>query len=124
MAKKHRKVQAEQITETPVVETSVQEAPAQETSNEAPVQETPVEAKPVKVRYAKRDWAATDIITLNTPNPKSGKSKERYELYVTGMSVSEYAQAVVMHGGSKTLANADLRWDVARNFISISPKAE
>jgi hypothetical protein len=122
MAKKHKKVAAAQDMETPAVELEnpVVETSTQETSNE----EVPA-TKPVKVRYAKRDWASTDIITLVQPNnPKSGKSKNRYDLYTNGMSVADYATAVVNHGGSKTLANADLRWDVARGFITIAPAAQ
>jgi hypothetical protein len=118
MIKRTKKV-APAALETPVVETPVVETPVVETATA----ETP--AKPAKIRYAKRDWAATDVITVNTPNPKKGKSYHRYALYANGMTVAEYAKALADAGlGGKTLANADLRWDMARNFISISPKAQ
>src|SRR5215471_8007031 len=104
----------------PQVETKVEaQAPA---APETPAPEAKVET-PAKVRYAKRDWAAGDVITLLVvKNPKSKKSAARYALYKSGMTVAEYGQAVVDGGhGNKTLANADLRWDVAREFISIAP---
>jgi hypothetical protein len=95
---------------------------------QAPVEQAPVEqapAKVAKIRYAKREWAAGDVITVLAANTKKGKSFHRYALYTTGMTVAEYAQALKDAGlGGKTLANADLRWDVARKFISIAPKAE
>ena len=128
MAKnKHNRKQAEPkfdvtdvVIEQPVVENATTEVATTEAPVEQPVVENATtEAKPVKVRYAKRVWGQNDVITLNTPNPKSGKSKERYDRYVTGMTVAEYATAIVNMGGSKTLANADLRWDVARNHITI-----
>lgn len=117
--KKHARTPAAQV-EVPAIETAAVETAPVEVAP-APVEVAPVEAKAAKVRYAKRDWAATDIITLLVEkNPKSKKSAGRYALYRTGMSVAEYAEAV----GNKTLANADLRWDVARNFISIAPAAQ
>jgi len=111
MIRKSKK-SVEAAIETPVVQ-------------ETPVAvETPVEAKAAKVRYAKRDWAPSSIITLVAPNGKSGKSKARYDLYRSGMTVAEYADAVKAGGhGGKTLANADLRWDVARGFITIAAPA-
>jgi hypothetical protein len=122
-SKKVARTQAPAHVETPavVVETTAPAAP------ETPAAETPAPetAKVVKIRYAKRDWAPTDVITLvTTANPKSGASKARYALYKDGMLVSEYAAAVVGLGGknTKTLANADLRWDVARGFITIAAK--
>ena len=112
MIRKSKK-SVEAAIETPVVI----ETPTVET----PTVETPVEAKAAKVRYAKRDWAPSSIITLVAPNGKSGKSKARYDLYRSGMTVAEYADAVKAGGhGGKTLANADLRWDVARGFITIA----
>jgi hypothetical protein len=128
MSKASKKVrvqaQAPAQAPAPTVETTTTAPAAPETpAAETPAPET---AKVVKIRYAKRDWAPTDVITLLQPaNPKTGASKARYALYKDGMLVSEYAAAVVGLGGknTKTLANADLRWDVARGFITIAPKA-
>ena len=109
------------------------EAPA---TQETPTTETQAtEPKAKSIRYATRTWTGTDVISLlkrdaKGPADKSASS-HRYTLYQDGMTVDEYVKAVVEHPGfgkkqtkgSKTLANNDLRWDTARNFISIAPKA-
>jgi hypothetical protein len=108
--------QAPAHVETPAVETPAASTPAVE---------TPAVEKVVKIRYAPRTWQPNSIITVVASNPKTGASRARYALYTTGMSVAQYAQAVVGLGGknTKTLANADLRWDVARGFITIETPA-
>jgi hypothetical protein len=124
MIKRKPRVTATQV-EAPVVEVTPEAQAPEAQTTESPVQETQSAPKPVKIKYAKRDWAAGDIITLvQSANPKKGKSLYRYAEYRDGMTVAEYAEALKAKGlGGKTLANADLRWDVARNFISIAPKS-
>ena len=119
MIKRKPRVTATQV-EAPVVEVT-----PEVTAVEVTTAEPEKAPKPVKIKYAKRDWAAGDIITLvQSANPKKGKSLHRYAEYRDGMTVAEYAEALKAKGlGGKTLANADLRWDVARNFISIAPKS-
>ena len=80
---------------------------------------------PKGVRYAPRTWQGNSVITLMvTANPKQGKSRDRYALYTTGLTVAAYQKAVVAGGyGNTTKATADLRWDVQRGFITITPAA-
>lgn len=69
-----------------------------------------------RVRYATRTWGPNSVITVNVANPKIGKSAARFALYTNGMLVHQYTSAV----GNKTLANADLRWDSARGYVTIT----
>lgn len=93
---------------------------AKATSTATVVAPAPLPARPV--RYAPTAWGPQDVITVNVPNPKIGKSQMRYALYSNGMTVAQYKQLVFdARLGPKTLAGQDLRWDVARGFITITP---
>lgn len=50
------------------------------------------------------------------PNPKRGKSRDRFELYREGMTVQEYIEK----GGY----SADISWDVKRGFIVVEEKTQ
>lgn len=57
---------------------------------------------------------------VDTNHPKRGAANDRYKLYQTGMTVAEYIDASHKAGNSKGLAQADVRWDVAKGLISVS----
>lgn len=52
-------------------------------------------------------------------NPKRGAAATRFALYRDGMTVGDYIKAVTAAGGKSAVATADLKFDVARNFIAI-----
>lgn len=52
-------------------------------------------------------------------NPKRGAAATRFALYRDGMTVGEYIAAVTKAGAKSAVATADLKFDVARNFIAI-----
>ena len=55
------------------------------------------------------------VITVNVANPKSGASRARYALYgAPGNSLT--VAAYIAAGGRR----ADIAWDVARGFITVS----
>jgi hypothetical protein len=66
----------------------------------------------------KKTNKAAIITVLRKDNPKSGKSKDRYQHYKTGMTVEQYCALA----GPKGMA--DIRWDLERQFIKLTePKA-
>jgi hypothetical protein len=70
--------------------------------------------------YAPAHVLADDkVITLVKPNPKRGKSRERYEYYKIGMTVREY-RAKCKANGQEKYANPDLKWDLQHGLIAIS----
>jgi hypothetical protein len=59
------------------------------------------------------------ITVLREQNPCRGKAKARFAKYRTGMTVEEYAEAVIAAGlGDDKRARRDVRWDCKRRFIS------
>lgn len=76
-------------------------------------------------------WRATKafphegvIKMIATNNPKSRGAKDRFALYKDGMTVGQYIEASHKAGNSKALATADVRWDVAAGFISVTVPAK
>lgn len=61
-------------------------------------------------------YPAAYIITVNVPNPKTGKSAARYALYGPVGATTTVA-AYLAAGGRR----ADIAWDVARGFITVTP---
>jgi hypothetical protein len=122
-------VQPEQQPEVaPQQEVAVQQEPVHPWLAIPSAGPTTVEAKPVKLRYAPTTWDENHIITILKVDAKRAgtKAARRYGYLKTGQSVKEYLDIVVMHGDPRTHGNGDLRWNIARGFISIDPpvKAE
>jgi len=70
------------------------------------------------------NYSATDIIRLRVDaNPKTGKSRLRFDCYRDGMTVAEYENMVRIRLGAAeaTKCGPDLKWDTdpKRHFISI-----
>lgn len=67
-----------------------------------------------KRRIKKRKQDDRKITLLSTENPKkpNSKSYERFALYRSGMTVTEFVNA----GGTA----ADVKWDAQRGFINVS----
>jgi hypothetical protein len=69
------------------------------------------------------------VITVTAEkNPKRGDSAVRFAAYRSGMTVKEFREVYANNAKAKKaewvrgglpLANADLRWDLAHNFISV-----
>lgn len=124
MSKKNR---AQKIAPmAPAVEVvAVETAPVQV----APVEATPVEATPAKsakVRFVPGRFAPTWVITVlpaGIPNPKRGKSRARFALHETGLTVAQYVQKSVDAGNSASYAHLDLRWDAAHGLIAVEAPA-
>jgi hypothetical protein len=86
--------------------------------------------KPRKISPTVVAWKATKNfpleakITLNPElkeaNPKRRKAADRFALYRNGMTVGEYIEASHKAGNSKALAMADIRWDQAAKFLTVS----
>lgn len=75
-------------------------------------------------RITKAKEAASGKITLTdkgkADKPKRNKAMDRFKLYRDGMSVAEYIEESHKAGNSKALAQADVRWDVAKGLITVS----
>lgn len=55
------------------------------------------------------------------PTPKTGKGAKRFSYYKDGMTVAEYLKVTKdQHSVPNALAHADMRWDVAAGWITIS----
>src|ERR1700745_513536 len=125
------------------VHTVTQEAPAAEAPKaEAPKAETPVVVQPKGARRAKQKWATKEaiaswkaedrIVLLVKENPKRTLPRDRFALYFAegGLTVGQYLEQVEamgkagVKGATKTVAKADLSWDVGHGFIAIQPKQE
>lgn len=102
------------------------------TVTETPVTETPAFEKVVFGRKMAANSLYEDkvVIRLNPEiadketgavriNPKRGKAATRFALYRDGMTVGEYIHACVDKGDKPGVATADLKFDLARNFIVI-----
>jgi len=67
-------------------------------------------------------YALTARIAVQTDgNPKKPgtASYDRFALYYGAETVENYIAAVVAGGATRAKARADLRWDVARGFVTI-----
>jgi len=67
-------------------------------------------------------YALTARIAVQTDgNPKKPgtASYDRFALYYGAETVENYIAAVVAGGSTSAKARADLRWDVARGFVTI-----
>ncbi|WP_294537569.1 hypothetical protein [uncultured Rhodoblastus sp.] len=65
---------------------------------------------------------SSDVIRLLIrENPKSGKSRLRFDCYRDGMTVADYEKAVLQKLGAAEAKKCkpDLKWDIARHFIRI-----
>jgi hypothetical protein len=64
-----------------------------------------------------------DTITVNVANPKRGQSHAVFAMYVNGQTVDAFKASVVEAGlrPNKAAAHGDVRWDLARGFISLTP---
>jgi hypothetical protein len=124
--------------ETPKV-TSPATAPTNQTGDQKPVPATPSgDQKDAKAKTKKKlsatvvEWhritkakeAATGTIRLTdkgkADKPKRAKAMDRFKLYRDGMTVAEYIEESHKAGNSKALAQADVRWDVAKGLITVS----
>jgi hypothetical protein len=106
---------------------------------EAPKVETPVAVQPKGARRAKQKWATKEqiaswkaedrIVLLVKENPKRTLPRDRFALYFAegGLTVGQYLEQVEamgkagVKGATKTVAKADLSWDVGHGFIEIQP---
>lgn len=75
-------------------------------------------------RITKAKEAASGTIRLTdkgrADNPKRRNALVRFKLYKDGMTVAEYIEESHKAGNSKALAQADVRWDVAKGLITVS----
>jgi hypothetical protein len=62
------------------------------------------------------------IKLLVDENPKRGKSRDRFALYRTGLTVEQYVERSVKAGNPVSLARADLRWDESKKLIAIAAR--
>lgn len=78
------------------------------------------------LRYVDTELPAADkVIRIQKDyaerNPKRSKgttgAKERFALYRNGMTVEQYIKASTDAGNPKALAQNDVRWDIAHDFI-------
>jgi hypothetical protein len=121
-------------------------APEAEVHTVVPAAETPaVEApkeEPKVSRRAKQKWATKEqiaswqledrIVLLVKENPKRTLPRDRFALYFAegGLTVGQYYEQVEamgkagVKGATKTVAKADLSWDVGHGFIEIQPTAK
>jgi hypothetical protein len=87
------------------------------------VKKTPAKKVPAKVvAEAPTKVPATEakvIKVLVTENPKRGASHTRFARYKTGMKVADYVERCVKAGDPSSLARADIRWDVAHEYIAV-----
>lgn len=56
------------------------------------------------------------ITVLVDRNPKQGKSRARFDLYRTGMTIAEYGEAV----RNRRYAVHDIHWDIEYGHISVT----
>jgi hypothetical protein len=73
-------------------------------------------AKQAKKTPAKKSPTITLLVKAN---PKHGKSRKRFALYRSGMSVESYVAKSVAAGNASATARADLRWDKAHGLIAV-----
>jgi len=61
------------------------------------------------------------IVVQTDGNPKKAgtASYDRFALYYAAETVADYIAAVVAGGSTSAKARADLRWDVARGFVTV-----
>lgn len=65
-------------------------------------------------------WHEGDTIEVVIGHvPKRGTAARRFRLYRTGMTVDEYAEAVIAMGGTRPLALGDLRWDIEKGWVRL-----
>jgi hypothetical protein len=71
----------------------------------------------------KENYPVTSVITINkdqvAKTPKRRGAADRFALYEDGMTVGKYLDVTKEKGISGALANADIRWDVAKGLISV-----
>jgi hypothetical protein len=114
----------------PTVVTSGQGAGVTSTAtsgNGQPAEEPKKKAKAktgvARPRLAKFD--ESHVITVLRPNAKIRASGERYNQYVTGMTVKQYIDKMAGEPWKRTVGQvyADLRWDTdpSRKLINIGP---
>ena len=65
------------------------------------------------------------VITVLKPNAKSGKSADRFNQYVTGMTIKDYIEVMTKEPFNRSEGEvwADIRWDTDpdRNLINVGP---
>jgi hypothetical protein len=71
-------------------------------------------------------WAPESILNdLNIkvrsvqPNPKTGKSRARYDNHAVGQTIGTYIRKCVADGTPESLARMDIRWDVRHGLITL-----
>ena len=84
-----------------------------------------VTAAPAAAR-APATFDPTHIVTVNVTNPKRPGTKchDGFAVYKSGLTVAETAEAYVRAGWPRKYAYSALRWDTARNYVTVAPKAE
>jgi hypothetical protein len=60
------------------------------------------------------------VQTDGNPKKPGTASYDRFALYYGAATVENYIAAVVAGGATSAKARADLRWDVARGFVTIA----
>lgn len=75
---------------------------------------------PVPGTAYKNDTRRITVLTEVNPKGKGSKSHKRFELYRTGMTVSEYFAAVQGLGDTRKKASRDMRWDMDHGYISVA----
>jgi len=81
-------------------------------------------ASVVRSRTGATTGRVTVIRLIEKRNPKSGKSRLRYDCYRDGMTVAEYETSVAARLGHAEAAKcrADIEWDLERRFIRLEER--
>ena len=81
------------------------------------------EAKPKRERRAR--FPEEHVITIMVPNPKSGKCRDRFDQYRTGMTIKEYVEVMNKEPFNYPVGQiwGDIWWDSdpKRNLIHVGP---
>jgi len=82
--------------------------------------EMPAPAAKPKLVLVKAEYSATDTILSVVANPKRPGTRcyTDFAAYKPGMSVLDY---LAKSGIPRARASANLRWDLARGFITVGP---
>jgi hypothetical protein len=115
-------------TQAPQVEAATVEAPVTSTVEgiEAPAATPAVEvpAKPAKLRYAPLAVLSNPnaVITALVPNPHKvgSKSFAKYGLFEVGLTIAQIEAKFVEHNWPRQKARNQLRWDFARQYVTIT----
>lgn len=117
----------------PVVDLNLTQAPIEQPDFVAATLDLAAEAAAAPVVVAARrgrtspfgEAQIVEVLVAANPKKASGKSRARFDLYRTGMTVGEYLTACVALEGARAWPRhrylADLHWDSERKFVVTHP---